>query len=64
MTMTEDEVMLGAAIMLLKRYGDQAPMRVAERIGELAVAGDDLGIATWKAIAARMDEILRAGPMQ
>lgn len=37
MMMTEDQVLLGAAMMLLKRHGDAAPLKVAERIGELAV---------------------------
>jgi hypothetical protein len=64
MTMTEDEVLLGTAMMLLKRYGDTAPLKVAERIGELAIEDDAAGVAVWKAIAARMDEILRAAPMQ
>ncbi|NWK95022.1 hypothetical protein DM806_04925 [Sphingobium lactosutens] len=62
--MSEDQVMLGAAMMLLKRHGDLAPAKVAERIGELHAEGDEMGVATWKAIAARMDEIMRAGPMQ
>ncbi|WIW90460.1 hypothetical protein K3M67_20825 (plasmid) [Sphingobium sp. V4] len=62
--MTDDQVMLGAAIMLIKRHGDQAPVKVAERIGELAAEGDEMGVAVWKAIAAYMDDILRAGPMQ
>lgn len=64
MTMTEDQVLLGAAMMLLKRHGATAPLKVAERIGELAIEDDAAGVAVWKAIAARMDEILRAGPMQ
>lgn len=59
--MTEDQVMLGAAMMLLKRHGKLAPLKVAERIGELAADGDEMGVAIWKAIAACMDEILRAG---
>lgn len=61
MTMTEDHVMLGAAMMLLKRYGDRAPLKVAERIGELAMEGDNVGIAAWTAIARRMDDLLRSG---
>lgn len=56
--------MLGAAMMLLKRHGDQAPLKVAQRIGELAAQEDFLGVAAWQAIAGRMDEILRAGPLQ
>lgn len=64
MTMTDDQVRLGAAMMMIRRYGEQAPLRVAERIGELAVAGDAAGVAAWKIIAQRMDRILRAGPAQ
>jgi len=64
MTMTDEDVATGAAMMLLRRHGDLAPVRVAERIGELAVAGDARGVATWKRIASRMDQILRPGPMQ
>lgn len=59
--MTEDQVMLGAAMMLLKRHGVSAQRTVAERIGELSLEGDEMGVAIWKAIAARMNEILRAG---
>ena len=64
MPMTEEQVMLGAAMMLLKRHGDLAPLKVAERIGVLVVEGDEMGIAVWRAIAGHMDAILRAGPMQ
>lgn len=55
--------MLGAAMMLLKRHGDRAPLKVAERLGELAAEGDEMGIAVWRAIAAHMDAILRACSM-
>lgn len=56
--------MLGAAMMLLKRYGDCASLKVAERIGELALDGDAMGVATWKAIAFHLDAILNAGSLQ
>jgi hypothetical protein len=59
--MTEDQVMLGAAMMLLKRHGDQAPLKVAERIGALAADGDEMGVAVWRVIARHMHAILRAG---
>lgn len=62
--MTEDDVVTGAAMMLLRRHGDLAPVRVSERIGELALAGDAGGVKLWKLIAARMDQILRPGAMQ
>ncbi|NWK94346.1 hypothetical protein DM806_01325 [Sphingobium lactosutens] len=62
--MTEDQIVLGAAIMLIRRHGHHAPVHVAERIGELAAEGDGMGVAVWKAIAVYMDDILRAGPIQ
>lgn len=40
------------------QHGDRAAAFVAERIGALAVAGDQAGVDSWKAIAARMDKFL------
>lgn len=60
MRLTEEQVIWGAASMLLKRYGDEAPVKVAERIGELALSGDELGCALWKAIAHRMNQMLHS----
>lgn len=51
-------------MMLLKRYGDRAPLMLANRIGELALEGDEVGVALWQSIARHMDDILRAGPIQ
>nr|WP_242127305.1 hypothetical protein [Sphingobium sp. Sx8-8] len=62
--MTDDDIALGAAMMLLRRHGHLAPRRVAERIGELALAGDREGIRIWKRIASRMDEIIQPGAAQ
>jgi hypothetical protein len=62
--MTDEQVWLGAAIMFLKRYGDDAPVMLATRIGELAVEGDAAGLAVWQAVARHMDSILQTGPMQ
>ena len=64
MKMTDEDVATGAAMMLLRRHGDLAPARVAERIGELALAGDAGGVELWKRIASRMDRILRPGAVQ
>jgi len=64
MTMTDEDVATGAAMMLLRRHGELAPVRVAERIGELALAGDAGGVELWTRIASRMDRILRPGSMQ
>ena len=64
MNMTEDEVALEAAMMLLRRHGDRAPVRVAERIGDVAIAGDREGVLFWKRVARKMNQILRPGAVQ
>ena len=51
-------------MMLLRRHGDLAPVRVAERIGEMAIAGDQEGLLFWKRVALKMDRILRPGAVQ
>ena len=62
--MTDEEVPLAAAIMLLRRFGDRAQLRVAERIGELASQNEADGVVFWKAVAFQMDRILRPGSIQ
>jgi hypothetical protein len=47
---------------ILEQYGKPAPRFVAARIGALAMADDETGIATWKAIARRMNRLVRADP--
>lgn len=51
-------------MMLLRRHGDGAAVRVAGRIGELALAGDREGVLFWKRIALKMDQILHPGAVQ
>ncbi len=42
-------------------HAENAPLFVAERIGAFALAGDRAGVETWKAIAARLEQ-LRSRP--
>lgn len=58
--MERDHVVWGAAFALLKRHGNDAPVVVATRIGELASAGDMEGVEVWQSIAACMDQLMRA----
>lgn len=57
--MTHDQLLWGAVSMLMKQHGENAPRKVAERIGALAVAEDMAGVALWKDIAHRMDMMMR-----
>lgn len=60
MTLTEDQVVWGAAAMLLRRHGRRAPDLVAKRITALAADGDEVGAAMWMVIARRLDQMLRS----
>lgn len=46
-----------AAQQVIKQHGGKAPEAVAERITDLALKGDAEGVATWRAIAARVDQL-------
>lgn len=61
--MTRDQELWGMALALVKQHGDQAPLKAAERIGELVVQGEPDGIALWREVAKRMDSLLSSeGP--
>lgn len=59
--MTDEQHLWACALAVEKRFGDHAPLHVAERIGELAPAGDADGVAMWQAIAARLDKLRQGG---
>jgi hypothetical protein len=52
------------ASTLLTKHGDEAPLHIAARMGELAVAEDAAGLERWKAIARCMDQLMRRGLTQ
>ncbi|MCP5400424.1 MAG: hypothetical protein R3E11_09395 [Sphingobium sp.] len=54
MSTISDRELWACAAHVLKTHGTNAPRHVAERIGMLAVAGNNDGVATWQAIAKRM----------
>ena len=40
-----------------KQHGEEAPRVIAERIGALVLEGDEAGVAAWKAIAQRYEQL-------
>ncbi len=52
--MTRDQELWGMAATLLRHHGDKAPLRVAERIGALAMQGEMGGVELWREVARRM----------
>lgn len=45
------------ASMVLRQHGDRAPVVVAERIGQLASEGKAEGVALWKEVARRLEQL-------
>ena len=63
--MLSDWELWACANQVLKIHGENAPLHVAEQIGVLALARDEAGIDTWKAIAQRVAELMgKDGPNQ
>src|SRR3569623_401021 len=54
MALSEQEWRLAEALAVHKRHGADAPMHVAERIGELALAGDHAGVKRWQRLDAAL----------
>lgn len=57
--MTQDEERWAEAILAQRIHGDRAPVWVAERIGALAASGQVAGVERFKAIAYRLDHLMR-----
>ena len=59
--MITDWELWACAQQVLTQHGDQAVDHVAERVAYLALAGDMDGVATWRAIADRIDQLTVEG---
>lgn len=57
--MTEDKFRWAEAWTTYRTHGDQSELWLAERVGSLALAGDEAGVGRFRQIAVKLDEILR-----
>ncbi len=48
----------GEGYLLIKRYGDDAPIEAALRADELMETGDMEGVTVWKMILKAIEELL------
>ncbi len=60
--MTSDLDIYRAAAVLIKRYGEDAPIQAAMRADKLLDEGDMEGSALWRQILAAIEELLRQEP--
>jgi hypothetical protein len=61
--MTPDQERWAEALAIDRAHGLMAPAVIGERIRSLLLAGDQAGVARWREIAARYDQ-LRGGTVQ
>lgn len=52
-----DRELWAVSLHVHRQHGDNANLFVADRIGTLALVGDTAGIAIWKEVAKRLEEL-------
>ncbi len=57
--MTPDQERWAEALAIEKWKGADAPVYIAERIGALALQGDEAGVQRFREIAGRLDRLMR-----
>jgi hypothetical protein len=55
--MVSERELWACAQQVLRQHGAGADDQIAERVRALGAAGDQAGVATWLAIAARVDQL-------
>lgn len=61
MTLTLEQERWAEALAIERAHGTAAPLFIAERICALALVGDEAGVARFRQIAARLDQLGRSG---
>jgi len=51
-----------AALLMLKRFGDDAPKESSTRAGNLETEGDRDGAATWRRITDAVEQLANTTP--
>ena len=57
--LTPERELWACAALIEQQHGNDAPVWIAQRIGELALTGDMAGVERWKAIAGKLDQLRR-----
>lgn len=55
--MTRDQELWGVALWLDRTHGDEGPAHIAQEVARLAKAGDPAGVAMWRQVAERYDQL-------
>ena len=59
--MVDDRELWAVALAVLRQNPNDAPQFTAERLGALALAGDEAGINVWQEVAKRINAMMFEG---
>lgn len=59
--MTRDQELWGVALWLERAHGDRGPEHIAAEVSRLAAEGDENGVAMWRSVAERYDQLRQRG---
>jgi len=59
--LTRDQEIWGIALWVEKNHGEGGSKFISEQIDRLATAGDDEGIALWREVARRYEQLIDTG---
>ncbi|SEM93677.1 hypothetical protein SAMN05192583_1584 [Sphingomonas gellani] len=62
--MTPDQERWAEAIAMHRMHGDRAVPWLAERVGELALIGDEAGVGRFREIAWRLEQLTTQGSVE
>ncbi len=57
MVLTRDQELWGVALWVEKNHGESGPTYIASQIERLALEGDEAGVAMWRTVAERFDQL-------
>ncbi len=60
MVLTRDQELWGVALWVEKNHGEGGPAFIAKQIERLALEGDEVGVAMWRTVAERFDQLCRS----
>ena len=57
MVLNRDQELWAVALWVEKHHGEEGPAYIAQQIQRLSNEGDEAGIATWKTVAERLEQL-------
>lgn len=62
MVLNRDQELWAVALWVEKTHGKEGPAYIAQQIERLSNEGDEAGIATWKTVVERFDQLSCQSP--